>query len=103
MSKLVAYRFTYDGHSWHFLDSSSSYEFVQLVAKDICAEPLYTHPVVEQPSLSDEEIIEGGQKIRELTDDEILVLYEEYIESKDISIKNVVNFGRAVLKKASEK
>jgi len=88
MSEPVAYRFTYDGHSWHFLDSSSSYEFVQLVAKDICAEPLYTHPVVENYSLSDEEI---------------LVLYEEYIESKDISIKNVVNFGRAILKKASEK
>jgi hypothetical protein len=47
--------------------------------------PLYTHPV------------------KELTDEEIMVLYEEYIETQYASESNVFGFGRAILRKAQEK
>jgi hypothetical protein len=47
--------------------------------------PLYTHPV------------------KELTDEEIMVLYEEYIETQYASESNVLGFGRAILRKAQEK
>jgi hypothetical protein len=47
--------------------------------------PLYTHPV------------------KELTDEEIIVLYEEYIETQYASESNVLGFGRAILRKAQEK
>ena len=46
--------------------------------------PLYTHPV------------------KELTDEEIMVLYEEYIETQYASESNVLGFGRAILRKAQE-
>ena len=48
-------------------------------------EPLYTHPM------------------RELSDEEIMVLYEEYIETQYASESNVLGFGRAILRKAQEK
>jgi len=41
--------------------------------------------------------------MRELTDEEIMVLYEEYIETQYVSESNVLGFGRAILKKASER
>jgi hypothetical protein len=44
-----------------------------------------------------------GGTFRELTDEEIMVLYEEYIETHYISELNVLGFGRAILKKAMEK
>ena len=47
--------------------------------------PLYTHPV------------------KELTDEEIMVLYEEYIETQYASESNVLGFGRTILRKAQEK
>jgi hypothetical protein len=47
--------------------------------------PLYTHPV------------------KELTDEEIMVLYEEFIETQYASESNVLGFGRAILRKAQEK
>ena len=43
------------------------------------------------------------KKMRELTDEEIMVLYEEYIETQYASESNVLGFGRAILRKASEK
>ena len=43
------------------------------------------------------------KRMRELTDEEIMVLYEEYIETQYVSESNVLGFGRAILKKASEK
>jgi len=46
--------------------------------------PLYTHPA-------------------DLTDEEIMVLYEEYIETQYASESNVLGFGRAILRKAQEK
>ena len=46
--------------------------------------PLYTQPV-------------------ELTDEEIMVLYEEFIETQYASESNVLGFGRAILRKAQEK
>jgi hypothetical protein len=42
-------------------------------------------------------------KLRELTDEEIMVLYEEYIETQYASESNVLGFGRAILRKAQEK
>ena len=39
----------------------------------------------------------------ELTDEEIMVLYEEYIETQYASESNVLGFGRAILRKAQEK
>jgi len=38
-----------------------------------------------------------------LTDEEIMVLYEEYIETQYASESNVLGFGRAILRKAQEK
>ena len=37
-----------------------------------------------------------------LTDEEIMVLYEEYIETQYASESNVLGFGRAILRKAQE-
>jgi hypothetical protein len=41
--------------------------------------------------------------VKELTDEEIMVLYEEYIETQYASESNVLGFGRAILRKAQEK
>jgi len=38
-----------------------------------------------------------------LTDEEIMVLYEEYIETQYASESNVLGFARAILRKAGEK
>jgi hypothetical protein len=56
--------------------------------------------------LDDEEISNLRQEKpapKELSDEEILVLYEEFIETQYVSESNVLGFGRAILKKASEK
>ena len=42
-------------------------------------------------------------KAKTLTDEEIMVLYEEYIETQYASESNVLGFGRAILRKAKEK
>jgi hypothetical protein len=42
-------------------------------------------------------------RLKELTDEEIMVLYEEYIETQYASESNVLGFGRAILRKAQEK
>ena len=52
---------------------------------DVPVIPLYTHPA------------------KTLTDEEIMVLYEEYIETQYASESNVLGFGRAILRKAQEK
>ena len=41
-------------------------------------------------------------KTKTLTDEEIMVLYEEYIETQYASESNVLGFGRAILRKAQE-
>ena len=66
-----------DGNG-HYFDKSSFFPVDDLT-------PLYTHPV------------------KELTDEEIMVLYEEYIETQYASESNVLGFGRAILRKAQEK
>ena len=51
-------------------------------------------------------IVDTGASVRkakELTDEEILVLYEEFIETQYVSESNVLGFGRAILRKAQEK
>jgi hypothetical protein len=52
---------------------------------DVPVIPLYTHPA------------------KTLTDEEIMVLYEQYIETQYASESNVLGFGRAILRKAQEK
>jgi len=42
-------------------------------------------------------------KAKTLTDEEIMVLYEEYIETQYASESNVLGFGRAILRKAQDK
>jgi len=42
-------------------------------------------------------------KAKTLTDEEIMVLYEEYIETQYASESNVLGFARAILRKAGEK
>ena len=39
---------------------------------------------------------------KDITDEEIMVLYEEYIETQYASESNVLGFGRAILRKAQE-
>ena len=72
--------------------------------------PLYTHPVSKaKDRFSNYESIclQCGTTIykpfKELTDEEIMVLYEEYIETQYASESNVLGFGRAILRKAQEK
>jgi hypothetical protein len=50
-----------------------------------------------------QQMVEGYAQMRELTDEEILVLYEEFIETQYVSESNVLGFGRAILRKAQEK
>jgi hypothetical protein len=42
-------------------------------------------------------------QLKTLTDEEIMQLYEEYIETQYASESNVLGFGRAILRKAQEK
>jgi len=42
-------------------------------------------------------------QLKTLTDEEIMVLYEEYIETQYASESNVLGFGRAILRKAQKK
>jgi hypothetical protein len=73
--------------------------------------PLYTHPVSKAKDRfpNYESIcLQCGTTIykpafKTLTDEEILVLYEEFIETQYVSESNVFGFGRAILRKAQEK
>jgi hypothetical protein len=67
------------------LPDGTVYGFGQTKTNNEFDIPLYTHPV------------------KELTDEEIMVLYEEYIETQYASESNVLGFGRAILRKAQEK
>ena len=85
--------------------------------------PLYTHPAKEL-HLSLQKSKETGELLavtytddehrivevlwkkppaKTLTDEEIMVLYEEFIETQYASESNVLGFGRAILRKAQEK
>ena len=68
-----------------FFTKEDADELCRLKGGDAKSVPLYTHPV------------------KELTDEEIMVLYEEYIETQYASESNVLGFGRAILRKAQEK
>jgi hypothetical protein len=67
-------------------------EYVSYPAKTLTDDPLVNFKPVwqEKPELT-------------LTDEEIMVLYEEYIETQYASESNVLGFGRAILRKAQEK
>ena len=73
MNEPVAWRIKNKNGEWLYYDE-------ELVG----TEPLYAHPV------------------KELTDEEIMVLYEEFIETQYASESNVLGFGRAILRKAKE-
>jgi hypothetical protein len=84
MSEPVAYRYDFDGYGWLYIDSGSGSNFASLVAKNNGAEPLYTHPVAEQSSLS------------ELTDQEIDEVYNSIPEIKGYA--PIYEFARAIIK-----
>ena len=69
--------------------------------------PLYTHPAKEyKPNQTLEcsfDLAGLKPQAKTLTDEEIMVLYEEYIETQYASESNVLGFGRAILRKAQEK
>ena len=73
--------------------------------------PLYTHPVnpkydpeTGEPLIDGYPLFSGlPHPVKELTDEEIMVLYEEYIETQYASESNVLGFGRAILRKAQDK
>ena len=67
-----------------FFTKEDADELCRLKGGDAKSVPLYTHPV------------------KELTDEEIMVLYEEYIETQYASESNVLGFGRAILRKAQK-
>jgi hypothetical protein len=46
---------------------------------------------------------QAERQVKELTDEEIMQLYEEFIETQYASELNVLGFGRAILRKAQEK
>jgi hypothetical protein len=46
---------------------------------------------------------QAERQVKELTDEEIMQLYEEFIETQYASESNVLGFGRAILRKAQEK
>ena len=60
---------------------------------------------MNQENSSPPHIVNSGASVmgKELTDEEIMVLYEEYIETQYASESNVLGFGRAILRKAQEK
>ena len=48
-------------------------------------------------------LAKGLNPVKELTDEEIMLLYEEFIETQYVSESNVLGFARAILRKAQEK
>ena len=69
--------------------------------------PLYTHPAKTLTEDTECQYCKQGcircDARKLLTDEEIMVLYEEYIETQYASESNVLGFGRAILRKAQEK
>ena len=93
----VAYRHLHkDG--WEYYDAPTGED-----CKDCI--PLYTHPaktLTDDPLVNFKPIWQEKPELT-LTDEEIMVLYEEYIETQYASESNVLGFGRAILRKAQEK
>ena len=106
-----------------FLYKEEADELCRLKGGDAKSVPLYTHPAKEL-HLSLQKNKETGELLavtytddehrivevlwqkppaKTLTDEEIMVLYEEYIETQYASESNVLGFGRAILRKAQEK
>jgi len=91
-----------------FFTKEDADEMCRLKGGDAKSIPLYTHPA---KTLTDEEDTECQyckqgcircDARKTLTDEEIMVLYEEYIETQYASESNVLGFARAILRKASE-
>ena len=93
MNEPVAWRIKNKNGEWLYYDE-------ELVG----TEPLYTHLVKEQDT--DCQYCKQGcircDARKQLTDEEIMVLYEEYIETQYASESNVLGFGRAILRKAQD-
>jgi hypothetical protein len=107
----VAVRYDFDGNGYLYMDAGSGSDWASRV-KD--CEFLYTHPMRDD---KDDDIFRKEQvekfyaeakpwrekyKPSELTDDEIHELWANFKWSDDLR-KNVIEHGRALLKKASEK
>ena len=58
---------------------------------------------MSKPTGTFHDALTGETIERELTDEEIMQLYEEFIETQYASESNVLGFGRAILRKAQEK
>jgi hypothetical protein len=87
----VALRYDFDGNGYLYMDAGSGSDWASRV-KD--SEFLYTHP---QKELTDEEIINTLDKICYEGDSGCVT------GSVTIFHQTIVNFARAILKKASEK
>ena len=89
MNEPVALRYDFDGHGYLYMDAGSGSDWASRV-KD--CEFLYTHPMRE---LTDDEIVE----VMCLGDVDVMLILELTPYAKEKMIQR----GRAVLKKASEK
>ena len=76
--------------------SSDFYKAGQMIRKLVAHIEELENPIMRA-------IAQAFEEPKELSDEEILVLYEEFIETQYVSESNVLGFGRAILKKASEK
>ena len=89
LAEPVAVRYDFDGYGYMYMDAGSGSDWASRV-KD--AELLFTHP---QKELSDEEILDAMC----LNDTDLMVVLEITLYAKEKMIQR----GRALLKKASEK
>lgn len=81
MNKPVAIRYDFDGYGYQYMDSGSGSDWQTRVD----GEPLYTHPVKEL-TLTDEDILE-----------------EWTCKYSDCYQDTLIDFAKAILRKAQEK
>ena len=89
LAEPVAVRYDFDGNGYYYMDEESGSDWASRVKN---CEFLYTHPMRE---LSDEEILDAMC----LNDTDLMVVLEITLYAKEKMIQR----GRALLKKASEK
>ena len=80
MSNPVAIRYDFDGYGYKYMDAGSGSDWQTRVDGEL----LYTHPA------------------KTLTDEEIRALWNPMPDTK-VYVRDLLNFARAILKKASEK
>jgi hypothetical protein len=85
MSNPVAIRYDFDGYGYQYIDSGSGSDWQTRVD----GEPLYTHPA---KTLTDEEIEEFAYAFQ---------LWQ--LNNPDKVLEGIIDFARAILRKAQEK